>query len=217
MGSEGAVVAPSERERDRTTARRPRPSTKAAPQARSGSEQHLLALQASVGNQAVVAMLGNAQTKLRVGAADDPYEREADQVAQRVVAAIRSGQAGPVSDEADPVTAELEAPGIRRRPTVGAAGGDLDPGTESDLLSQVGRGRPLDRAIRGSMESAFGSDFAHVRVHDDSRSAQLNERVQAKAFTVGSDIFLGSASSPRDQELLAHELTHVVQQQGPRS
>jgi hypothetical protein len=68
------------------------------------------------------------------------------------------------------------------------------------------------------MESAFGADFSGVRVHTGSASDQLNDQLGASAFTVGSDIFFrGStpdASTAGGQELLAHELTHVVQQGG---
>jgi hypothetical protein len=68
------------------------------------------------------------------------------------------------------------------------------------------------------MEGAFGADFSGVRVHTDSKSDSLNRSVQAKAFTTGSDIFFRSGTyqpaSSGGQELLAHELTHVVQQGG---
>jgi hypothetical protein len=66
------------------------------------------------------------------------------------------------------------------------------------------------------MEGAFGADFANVRIHTGSTSKELNNRIQAKAFTTGSDIYFrdGAPDVTRtaDQSLLAHELTHVVQQ-----
>jgi len=174
----------------------------------------LMTLQRTIGNQQVVGLLGRVQRKLTVGPANDPYEREADAVAQRVLSAIRSGPSTPaVEDETHAGPAA-----IRRLPVVGAAGGDLDSDTESALKSQVGGGgRPLDGRIRGSMESAFGSSFDHVRIHDDHKAADLSNRVQAKAFTIGSDIFLGAGSSSSDHGLLAHELTHVIQQGGTRA
>lgn len=180
-------------------------------EAPSGSEA-LMTLQRTIGNQQVVGLLGRVQCKLSVGPANDPYEREADAVAQRVLSAIRSGPSSPtVEDETS-----ASPPAIRRMPVVGAAGGDLDSDTESQLKSEVGRGRPLDGRIQGSMESAFGSSFDHVRIHEDRRAADLSNRVQAKAFTIGSDIFLGAGSSSSDHGLLAHELTHVIQQGGTR-
>ena len=69
--------------------------------------------------------------------------------------------------------------------------------------------------VARQMESGFGSDFSHVRLHTGAEPAELNRRLQARAFTVGSDVFMGENSdlrSPAGQELLAHELTHVVQQ-----
>src|SRR6185312_10575323 len=64
------------------------------------------------------------------------------------------------------------------------------------------------------MEDAFGSPFDEVRVHADPESQALNRSVQAQAFTVGSDVFLGSDAASSDTTLIAHELTHVVQQRG---
>ena len=66
------------------------------------------------------------------------------------------------------------------------------------------------------MEGAFGADFSSIRVHTDSTSTELNNRIQAKAFTTGSDIYFRDGgpdvSSQSGQALLAHELTHTIQQ-----
>jgi hypothetical protein len=62
------------------------------------------------------------------------------------------------------------------------------------------------------MEGAFGTSFEDVRVHTGETSDALNRQVTAKAFTTGNDIFLRSDSNPGDEKLVAHELTHVVQQ-----
>lgn len=68
------------------------------------------------------------------------------------------------------------------------------------------------------MESAFGNDFSQVNIHTDTQSHQLNESIQARAFTTGNDIFFREGAfnptSQDGQELIAHELTHVVQQGG---
>jgi hypothetical protein len=68
------------------------------------------------------------------------------------------------------------------------------------------------------MEDAFGADFSGVKVHSDAQSDSLNQSLQATAFTTGSDVFFAKGqykpTSPAGQELLAHELTHVVQQGG---
>jgi Domain of unknown function (DUF4157) len=77
-------------------------------------------------------------------------------------------------------------------------------------------GQPLDPTTRGLMESRFGHNFGHVRVHADAHAARSANAVDALAYTVGRDIVFGAgryapATSP-GRQLLAHELTHVVQQ-----
>ncbi len=98
----------------------------------------------------------------------------------------------------------------------GPEGGEVDPTVTSQIQSARSGGRPLDDSVRGSMESGFGADFSGVRVHNDSESANLNRSLNARAFTVGSDIFFGGGEynpgSSGGKELLAHELTHTVQQ-----
>src|SRR5262249_40427583 len=78
-------------------------------------------------------------------------------------------------------------------------------------------GRPLDPSPRTLMESRFGQDFSQVRVHSDARAAESARAVNAQAYTVGPNVVFGAdqyaPSSAAGQRLLAHELTHVVQQQ----
>lgn len=97
-----------------------------------------------------------------------------------------------------------------------AEGGALDSGIEGRIDSARSGGRTLDESVRGKMEPAFGADFGGVKVHTDANAHQLNHSLQARAFTTGSDIFFRkgeySPGSSSGQELLAHELTHVVQQ-----
>ncbi len=75
---------------------------------------------------------------------------------------------------------------------------------------------PLDQPTRSVMESHFGRDFSHVRVHSDDRAAASARAVDASAYTVGQDVVFGAGEynpqTPRGQQLLAHELTHVAQQ-----
>ncbi len=82
-------------------------------------------------------------------------------------------------------------------------------------------GQPLDPGTRAFMEPRFGYDFSRVRVHADSRAAKSAEAVNAQAYTAGSNIVFGSnqggAGNMSNQRLLAHELAHVVQQDGRRS
>ena len=93
------------------------------------------------------------------------------------------------------------------------------PNLETSIQGARGSGQPLDEKIRQPMEKAFGGvDFSQVKVHHDAVSDQLNQSIQARAFTAGTDVFFrGGEYNPGSrggQELLAHELTHVVQQSG---
>ena len=108
----------------------------------------------------------------------------------------------------------------------------LQPGTEAQLMqvapaqpqpslgtrinNRRGGGSPLPDQTREEMESGFGADFSGVNVHTDSESAQMNDELGAQAFTSGNDIFFNEGQfSPETQEgqtLLAHELTHTIQQ-----
>lgn len=168
------------------------------------------------GSQAIPLRNAVIQAKLTVGPAVDPYEVEADQVADRVVRHLATG-VGPGSQTADP------APGhavqrIQRRATIGTEGGSVDADTERAIQSSRGGGKGLPDGVRQSMEGAFGADFSGVRVHEGSQATDLSNRIQAKAFTVGNDVYfrdgLPSQSSTAGQHLLAHELTHTIQQGG---
>lgn len=197
------------------------------------------------------------QAKLTVGAANDKYEQEADQVAAQVVKHINSpamqapmqrqeteeeelqlkrepgsapkGWASPkVSDlQMKPLTFQRKAnsqsnvllqmhEALQRQ--VGADGGAVSDNIESSIERSRGGGQSMGDKIRQPMEQAFGADFSGVKVHTDSTADNLNRSINARAFTTGSDLFFKKGEynpgSPSGQELLAHELTHVVQQNG---
>jgi hypothetical protein len=98
------------------------------------------------------------------------------------------------------------------KPSVPNVQGDF----ETRLNRARGGGSPLDNTFRAKVEPAIGADFSGVKVHTDAEADQLNRSIQAKAFTTGRDIFFRQGEynpgSKQGQELLAHELTHVVQQ-----
>ena len=99
--------------------------------------------------------------------------------------------------------------------------GNVEPEIENSLNSSKGSGRPLSDNTRQQMESSIGADFSNVRVHDDSNAAQMSKDLNAQAFTHGNDIYFNSGkydtASSGGQHLLAHELTHTVQQSGGSS
>jgi hypothetical protein len=97
-------------------------------------------------------------------------------------------------------------------------GEEASPDLESSIQSARGSGQSLDSNLQAKMGQVMGADFSGVKVHTDSQSDQLNKSIQAKAFTTGQDVFFRQGAyepnSPVGQELIAHELTHVVQQNG---
>jgi len=99
---------------------------------------------------------------------------------------------------------------------VGREGGALSPELSGRIQSKRGGGQPLEATVRQGMEGVFQVSFGHVRIHADPEADALNRGVAAIAFTVGSDIFFRAGfyqpRTPAGQHLLAHELTHVVQQ-----
>jgi hypothetical protein len=111
-------------------------------------------------------------------------------------------------EEEDEVQAQAKA--------AGPGGGTLHTGLAERIQARRGAGEGLDVPVRARMEDAFGAGFAAVRIHNDSESHSLNRSINALAFTTGNDIFfrqgLYHPDSRAGRELLAHELTHVVQQ-----
>ncbi|WP_298920247.1 DUF4157 domain-containing protein [uncultured Nostoc sp.] len=98
------------------------------------------------------------------------------------------------------------------------AGMAAAPDLETSINQARGGGQAMAENIRHPMEVAFGADFSGVKVHTDGQSDLLNRSIQARAFTTGQDVFFRQGEynpgSRGGQELLAHELTHVVQQNG---
>ena len=160
------------------------------------------------------------QAKLTIGQPNDKYEQEADANAARVVQQINSpitSQSQPVQRQEIEEDEELQMkPLIQRRESI--VGGEASTDLESAIQSARGSGQSLDANLQQSMGQAMGADFSGVKVHTDSQSDQLNKSIQAKAFTTGQDLFFRQGayepSSRGGQELIAHELTHVVQQNG---
>ncbi|WZF22409.1 DUF4157 domain-containing protein (plasmid) [Nostoc sp. UHCC 0302] len=174
------------------------------------------------------------QAKLTIGEPGDKYEQEADETARQVVQRIHQSQGEKVQRESLLEEEELQMKPERRiqreslplsedelqmKPMVQrvADGGmATSPDLETSIQQARGSGQPLADSIKSPMEQAFGADFSGVKVHTDTRADQLNQSIQAKAFTTGQDVFFRQGAyqpGSRDgQELLAHELTHVVQQ-----
>ena len=97
---------------------------------------------------------------------------------------------------------------------------NVTPGIEQTIQHKRGGGEAMEGRVRRQMESSLGADFSGVRVHTDHQSDSLNRSLNARAFTAGQDIFFRQGAyepaSSSGRELIAHELTHVVQQGGDK-
>jgi Domain of unknown function (DUF4157) len=186
----------------------------------------VLRLQQTIGNRAATQLIAGksgqrVQPKLTIGEPGDKYEQEADRVAAKVVQQINAPTSPQASQSESVQRQEMEdeelkmKPMVQRQPDGGMA---ATPDLEASINQARGSGQPLADNIREPIEQAFGADFSGVKVHTDAKSDQLNQSIQARAFTTGQDIFfrLGeyNPGSRGGQELLTHELTHVVQQNG---
>lgn len=144
------------------------------------------------------------QRKLIIGASNDPLELEADRIADQVIAV----PAHSVVSDASPC--------IQRFTGLSAEGADTAPASVDRALSSSGN--PLEPMLRQDMESRFGHDFSQVRVHSGGGAAEQSARdLNSNAYTVNHNIVFGAGRySPGTHEgrrLIAHELTHVVQQE----
>ncbi|NJM14548.1 MAG: DUF4157 domain-containing protein [Bacteroidales bacterium] len=132
------------------------------------------------------------------------------------------GSADPPDDIAQPYlqrkceTCAEEDKQVQRK--ANGAQSPATPSIESRLASSRGKGSPLPKETQSEMGSAIGADFSNVRVHTGSDSVQLNKELGAQAFTHGTDVYFGAGKyntgSKEGKHLLAHELTHTVQQGG---
>ncbi|MDI1292349.1 MAG: DUF4157 domain-containing protein [Methylobacter sp.] len=142
--------------------------------------------------------------KPTIGASNDPLEREADRVAEQVTAAPTHS------------VVSSSTPRIQRHTGQTSAQPEKVPASVERVLGSSGR--PLDIALRKDMESRFGHDFSQVQVHLGAAAEQSAREVNANAYTVGQNIVFGAGRfAPNLHEgrrLIAHELTHVVQQTG---
>ncbi|MGI9302192.1 MAG: eCIS core domain-containing protein [Gammaproteobacteria bacterium] len=166
----------------------------------SRAGHNLLQLQNQYGNQFVQQLINprqqiTVQPKLMLGDVDTPSERQADRIASQATGG-RPATSSPtlVSGTVMPVSPQIE----------------------SRINQARGGGHPLPDQTRSQMEQSLGTDLSGVRIHTDSRADSLNQSLQAKAFTTGSDLFFRRGTYNPDssggKQLLAHELTHVVQQ-----
>jgi hypothetical protein len=178
------------------------------------------------------------QPKLQIGEVGDKYEQEADRVAKATVEQINIPETQQVQRDILPQQeeelqmkplAEKQVLQAQPIPTIsplntpkvslqaqGIGGGAASPDLEDNIHRAKSGGQSLAPELQAKMGRAIGADFSSVKIHTDSQSDSLNQSLQAKAFTTGQHIFFKRSeynpTSKSGQELIAHELTHVVQQ-----
>ena len=167
----------------------------------------------------------NIQTKLTVNTIGDAFEQQADRMAEQVVSphvltpsAPQDGKSAGVAGPFPPVPSPIKSSLMRTHHPAGVPNQPVHTpdGIESRIAASRDAGSPLPRHSRQFMENSFQSDFANVRIHADSEANSLSHQLHAHAFTVGRDVFFASGQyqpgTPAGDRLLAHELTHVLQQ-----
>ena len=174
------------------------------------STQGILQRKCACGNKTVAGgecaacakKTSSLQHKLTIGSSNDPLEREADRVADQVMAMPTNS------------SIEKTPPRIQRFTEQSTSPSGTAPASVDRVLASSGR--PLDPALMQNMEQRFGHDFSQVRVHTGSVAEQSTRDVNAHAYTAGHNVVFGTGQfSPGTYEgrkLIAHELTHVVQQ-----
>lgn len=180
----------------------------------------LQGLQRAIGNQAALRYVQRkcscggscvacqGKSDLPIGPANDRYEREADQTAARVMRMpVVQRKCAQCEEDESRVQPHLQR-------SESGAGPDVAPPMVHDVVNSPGR--PLDSAARTFFEPRFGHDFSNVRVHTDGQAAESAQAVGALAYTLGDHMVFGQgryqSGTSAGRELLAHELTHVLQQ-----
>ena len=165
------------------------------------------------------------QPKLAINTPGDKYEQEADAMADRVMRMSPNAAVKPVTGligkSLQRKCAHCEEEEKRRKPLMrkteaGNSGMSVSSSFASSLNASKGGGSPLPQGTRSFMENAFSADFSSVKIHTGPQASEMSKGINAKAFTYGRDIYFNegqySPSSSEGKHLLAHELTHTMQQ-----
>ena len=145
-----------------------------------------------------------AQQKLKMGQQDDQYEREADAIADKVVRG--NPKDFPLAKQITPLDGANSESGFQTVPA----------SVEKQINASKGGGVPLPEHTRVQMEEAFGVDFSGVRIHTNRQGIEINNVLNSKAFTYQGNIYFNHLNNKfntfEEQKLVAHELTHTLQQ-----
>jgi hypothetical protein len=183
-------------------------------------------MQHTTGNYRVSRMLNETiQPKLTISTPGDAHECEADEMASRVMRMTVEPSDPKIQrvcscggDENHPCPECAKKKETIHRQAEHGESPSITPEMESRIHSLRGGGQPLPPSVRREFEPRFGEDFGAVRVHTSAEAAHVSREINARAFTIGRDVMFGAGQyapeTGEGQKLLAHELTHVVQQAG---
>ncbi len=165
---------------------------------------------------------GVIQTKLAINQPGDHYEQEADRIADQVMRMPEPQLQRACACGGGCPKCQTEQPGQEheRLQTKHVGSSNSGQAAAPPIVHEVLRspGQPLDPATRAVMEPRFGHDFSRVRIHTSTQAAKSAQELNAQAYTYGKDIVFGTGQyrpmSTNGQQLLSHELTHVIQQSG---
>lgn len=163
------------------------------------------------------------QPKLKIGSPNDKYEQEADQMADRVMrssmreqSTVKNVSSVNISRKVQRKCKACEEDSVQRSSEKKDGGFIASSGFENTLGKSKGGGSSMDSRTRSYMENGFGANFSRVRIHTNSKATNLNNQINAKAFTSGNDIYFNQGQynpgTNSGKRLLAHELTHTIQQ-----
>ena len=175
--------------------------------------------QSSTGNQNLLLLLSgkSIQPKLAISTPGDTHEREADRVADAMMmgqpsAVVTNTNGSPVQRKCETCEQEDKL----QRKTVSEETAEASARLENDTVIPGSGGQPLPESVRGFFEPRFGQDFSDVRIHTGGSAAESAGALNAAAFTLGRNVVFGAnryaPETGQGRRLLAHELTHVVQQ-----
>ncbi|WP_272863602.1 DUF4157 domain-containing protein [Aureisphaera galaxeae] len=162
------------------------------------------------------------QKKLAIGSSNGPLETEADRVADKVVGMsegnVSVGTQSGALVQRKCTDCEKEGGIQMKASSQGRDGGMASSALTQQIQSSKGGGNAMDASTQTFMESRFGADFSDVKIHTDSQAVQMSRDLNAQAFTVGNDIYFNEGkydpATYQGKHLLAHELTHTIQQGG---
>jgi hypothetical protein len=202
----------------------------------SGHSNDILALQRRIGNQAVQRIMksGIVQAGLNISQPNDKYEKEADAAADKVMKMSEPQVQRQNEEEEEEETVQTKPVGeqitplVQRQPEeeeeemlqakADRGGFEVGEAFGSQLKDAASEGQTMHQRERAYFEPRFGVGFSGVRIHTGSKAQQLARSINAQAFTHGSDIYFGAGKynpySAEGRHLMAHELTHTIQQSG---